>query len=159
MSGWRLNEGVLLEDQAVLVPWLTPWNELPNFGQPQARAFDRTISFSWTTRLFSGLSATLEADLLMEPSTEIAIYSDHLRYARASLTEAFSAERDARETYHYLRDRLASTLGAGTDRMEHGLPETRWRIGEGRLSTGVSDRMGEYVTLAMWHSSMDVFWP
>jgi hypothetical protein len=159
MDRWRLGEGLFLEDNGILIPWLAPWNDLPNFGQPEARAHGTVITYVWKARIFSGLAATVTADLAMVPTEAKSVYQDRFRYARIALDEAFSFHRDARETYLYVRDRLAASLGPGRDATVHDLPETTWQVGVARVMAGVNDRMGDYFSMAVMHQSMDVVWP
>lgn len=109
----NLQKGLLFEDQEILVPWLTPFNQIDNFKEKRKDIGDRTQWYLGKRKILDGYEGHFEVMKWMwlpwtNPITKIS--------------ENIGEDDEGMNRFHYLKDYLTDLLGtpAKTDLEKFG---------------------------------------
>ena len=158
---FQLDQGVFLEDNGLLIPWLTPKDTLATIGSPEMHPGEiGETQLLWrSTVVLGGLPCTLSTRLrtidnpLRNKSKSHWANSDKLRYmdfTRLPLDEF----PDERVEFEATKAHLLPFLGNPTHSHfgPNDAPRLKWCFPEFSILHAIEDRFTEYCVLEARHS-------
>lgn len=158
----KLINGLYLEDADILIPWLTPVNELKNFGSPQIISEGKKPSgfvyktpyqyFMWKDRIWSGLACNIQAQLYCEPQEpKDWIKSNLFQYCYIDIKDK-NFPSNVQAEYNYLVSYFTNLYGVATHAgfnkdLYRDYPYHFWEFGKIRLSVAMQERFLEFNTI------------
>lgn len=152
---WRLDEGILLEERGLLLPWLGSREAVAGLGSPERSEVGVTI-LRWTDHVFGGLPVRVEArfDDREPPDTRYWFNADRLYGVWLQRTDMSHEREGARAIYAATWRHLAGTLPPVAEIERNGYPCREWHLGSASLYVGVSERFVEVFAMSVQHAAV-----
>ncbi len=159
---FELDRGVWIEDQALLLPWLTPRRELITMGTPEIRIVGDTAFLSWIGVGLGGMKGGFKTRLGNGSIANPQWYeADRLVQAEFWCDDSTTQDNDAeaaRRQYQRRVAHFARLIGQGQEIVDGGgYPHMTWKFPRATLAVSVHERMMEYCTVSVHHADFDPF--
>ena len=143
MLTFTLENGLLLEDRAVLLPWGTHWRQLAELGSPTVTETHGQFLFAWQyPRCLGGLCGSVSARLTRQrPLRELDLHAG---------AQAETAQQSFARVSEHLRSLFGEPSRNETCKLD-GYPREEWRVPPITISHCVAERFGEYYVLHIRH--------
>lgn len=118
---FQLDAGIFLEDEGLLIPWLTPRESLKGMGAPELHATHDCLSLSWRDHLVLGdLRCTLHTSqrAVGKPASGVWQAERLIFIGFARLPAPYGGLASVAEEYHDTQRHLSALLGT---------PSRSWR--------------------------------
>lgn len=158
----KLTYGIYLEDENILIPWLTAVNELKNFGLPEIVSEGKKPSglvyktpyqyFIWENRLWSGLRCNIQTQVYYEPrKPKDWTRSNLFQYCYIDVIDK-NFTSSVQSEYDYLVSFFTYAYGEATHSgynkdLYREYPYHFWEVGKIRLSVVMQERFLEFNTI------------
>jgi hypothetical protein len=112
---FQLDAGILLEDEHLVIPWLTPRESLKKLGAPELHASLDSLSLSWRNRLvLGGLRCTLHSRqrAVGKPAKGVWQAESLIFVSFDRLPAPYGGLGTVNEEYHDTQRHLSEHLGA-----------------------------------------------
>ena len=153
----RLDSGLFLEDEKVLLPWSSSLEELKSLSSPTIVSHSKTvIELFWYDRKFlNSLIGTVSAKFDLSVDHELQLNSiEGLKGIDLSLQQK---SFDPRAEYQRIHTRLTNLFGEPSEDHEDyqfGLPLAEWDLEEVLVVHMVFERFGEYCVTEIWRKPL-----
>ncbi|WP_439575587.1 hypothetical protein [Phreatobacter sp.] len=154
-SPWRLDEGIVLEERGLLLPWLAAREVAAAIGAPERSDAGVTI-LRWSDRVFGGLPVHIEArfDDGTPPDRRYWFNADRLFAVWMQRSDISHERAGARAIYAATCQHLLATLPPVEEIVQNGYPVREWHLETASLHVGLTERFVETFAMSVRHASV-----